>query len=246
MAKVKKNPKKKTEAELIRDWQCRHNKSVKAERDELKQNPSYKDWKKWYSTTTAKALKAEESRLKDNCAFQAALKVLQDAHPLIMRNSSGWVCREFRNKEDEAAWTIFANKWRLQLKPLMWVNIQKIDPIPNSMYIDASGKPIRTSHGFVSSRHARDHRPIERLYDRLAYGNPVKRRGSISLKKKKERLFFKQVLWDCFWRARDKEGGFPNIIMKKMLDPGGITDNPACSIKAISSLKKLVYSPRPK
>lgn len=147
------------------------------------QKPFKQDWDKWYNSETYKQCKKEEDQLKCDPHFLSALEDLRTAHPLGMGALHGCRYMFFKNKVDKSAWIEFCEERRLQLKPLMWGNIQKMCPAPLSMYIDSSGNVIRKSHRHPSARQKRDFLPIERLYERLAYGERSKApRGTLSTK----------------------------------------------------------------
>lgn len=251
MAKAKKKA-SLISPQQFQDWKRRHAKILKEDEEKLKRDPTYKILDKWHRTPTETQRKKDEDQIKRDPAFTSAWEKLQDAHPLITHTPSGSVgCREFRNKADESAWSSFCDQWSVQLRPLMWGSVEKTNPIPARMDFDVVGRPVKTTYGAMSAQHKRDYRLIELLYERYVYGDREREEWGTKSKnyqkRSKDIIKGKQILWDYFRHERKTNERPPACIMKEMLNPvSGITQKVACDINTLSSLRKLVYSPRPK
>jgi hypothetical protein len=142
-------------------------------------NPYQRGWDRWYNSKEHKKHKADEKRLKRDPAFVAALKGLQDTHPLGTRALSGGKCREifFKSKSDKNAWTAFCATWGVELRPLMWGRVQRVSPIPFSISLDAVGNPMKVYANCPTESQARAFLPVELLYSRLTFGPRITTSG---------------------------------------------------------------------
>jgi hypothetical protein len=176
-----------------------------------KNNPYWKGWDKWYSSKTFKQHKAEEDRMKCDPVFLSAFQALQEAHPLLTRTPSGFGCREFRNKVDEYTWTKFCEERRIELRPLMWGNIQKV---MNPFY-----KKCPTV------RQARDFLPVQLLVPRLAFGTPDKRKwGSIEQGHREAKKVIAKRNSNIVheYRAKIKKGRWPKHVIGSIAEREGL------------------------
>lgn len=138
-----------------------------------KKDPNFirRAWDRYYKHPEIVKFNKEDKDLRVNAILLSEFKKLKTEFPLGDKPPSGSKCRQlfFPNKRAKDAWLGFCSKWDVQLRPLIWGNIQKNSPGLFSMKVE-NGRVIKEYFGSPTEQQLRAFLPIELLYTQMTFG----------------------------------------------------------------------------